>query len=513
MFNKVLYLGFSLLLLNCGETKETTIKKPTTTNTSNQNNSASNMLGKVKNVRDYGAIGDGIADDTAAIQKALDDGDGTVILLKKHSITRSLVNNNSNTITFQGIGKAEILSPDNAFYKIKNNASLKISEVNVSPPFIELIGTKTYETLEITNCIIHTDLDHVPRTKNYALKASGSATIQHIVFSENTVANTTVIYANKDTKAHTLTFKGNTITNFKSFVMAMQNCNAMFVEGNIISGALSGTKSVRVMLRTGLNETHFKNNTIENINTDVMTSVLYSSSGTLYCKNNVFKNIRGNGNSYVISDKSSSKEKWYIEDNIFDQDGVENQLLKGLIKGGNNEVIIKENTFKNNKMKAIQLGTTKPEHVNSEPAVIANNQFIDSENPVCISLTFATGPVIIKDNTVKGIKNIILKKANNDASCRFISINNTKELYTIGPVEILNNTVENVDQNASLLWLNSKNGGGISNISIANNTMNSGKQLIKYRNKETKPSITYKDNKMPSRMQLENITNNNAIKN
>ncbi|GEQ87243.1 hypothetical protein ULMS_27510 [Patiriisocius marinistellae] len=501
------------MLLNCGEAKDKISITTNNTIISNKDVKPKKYFGKTKFVKDYGAIGDGIKDDTKAIQSALDDGNGTVILQKTHKISASLINRNKNVITFQGQGKAEILATENSFFKFENFNDITISEVKANPPFLNLIGEDNYDTVKILNCDIHADISKTPVAKNYAILATGSQHIAGIDMNYNSFTNTTVFYAAKELSTSKLEMKDNVIKNFKSFVIAIKNSDYTYFENNKIDGCMSGTKSVRVLLRTGLKETHFKNNLIENINSNVMTSVIYSSSGTLFCDKNTFNNIKGDGNSYIIADKSSSKQKWFITNNTYDQQKVVDQKLNGFISGGNNEVIIENNNFKNAGQKLIQLGTTSKDSISTKISIIKNNKFQGIRYPGCINLTFNTGPVLIEGNEVNDFKNPKKIRSLHDAMCRFVNFTNTSAKYTLGEVTIQNNELKNVDENSSLVWFNSKNGGGISKIIIKNNNMDSGKYLINYRNNETKPNIQLIGNSINSTIRIENKVNENLLKN
>ena len=78
-------------------------------------------------VKDFNAVGDGVTDDTAAIQAALNSSPYVIFPQGTYSINQNLVINYDNSY-IEGVGDVEILQqdyPQNVFYVNKDNCTIK----------------------------------------------------------------------------------------------------------------------------------------------------------------------------------------------------------------------------------------------------------------------------------------------------------------------------------------------------------------------------------------------------
>lgn len=128
-----------------------------------------------KNVRDYGAVGDSVADDTAAIQAALDDNagfygglkDGTIFFpAGTYKLTSPIQFGGNNDIRFLGEGGAEITGNFNGYlfesvfggfnYSSHSFENLRMNNSNTTPVTSGCIYFTAVITGLIKNCTIGT---------------------------------------------------------------------------------------------------------------------------------------------------------------------------------------------------------------------------------------------------------------------------------------------------------------------------------------------------------------------
>lgn len=465
----------------------------------------------IKYVSCYGAIGDGIADDTVAIQSAIDDGDGIVVLEAIHKISASLVNNNNNVITYFGEGKSEIIPTVNNFYKFKNAANASFKNIKTVAPFLSLEeSTAGYDQLLIENCDI-SGINNgvaVPVLYNYGIRSLGNYTVNTIEVKNTAFKSTVTFFMSSSFTGNikNVHFSNNVIEDFERYVIAPIGVDKIYFRDNVVNGNNLGSTS-RVFFRTGSEVSYIQNNIFKNIVSNGEASVVYSSQGDIYYENNILENVSGNSNSHIISDKSSTVVEWVIRNNTFDQTAVVTQDLKAIIKCGNNRVDISDNLFIAPKMTSIQYGNTS--YAATKGNTIANNRFIDVEHVIVIHLLGNIDDVIIRDNVLNTMRNPLGTVSSFDSRCRFLNMMNSSATNEMRNVIVSGNTMFDMDATGSLFWSNTYLGGGLYDIKLLHNVMTSGEALLRYRNIGTYPihSLDILYNTLPTGMLIEETAN------
>lgn len=452
------------------------------------------ICNKIKYVCDYGAIGDGVANDREAIQAALDDGDGVVVLMKKHYLGTGqyakLDNRNSNHLTYFGEGKSELIGTSNT-RKIDNYANLKITNIKSDGGGFLLLWKEYYDYLEISNCEIN---NNTIRPIVYIVDKNNPV-VTNIRISNNSFRNSRIAILDRIT-SESIVFSHNRVENFQGYVLRIQFNNALsnvkkiVFDHNFVDGNMTDSKNVRVLQALAKESIHYTNNVIKNLSFfEGEFSLFYSSQGSVFMSNNHFENIISNY-QHLIQDKGHASSIWSIHDNVFDQRRVDdpNPVERGnasIINIANNTSIISNNIFLNPRTNSIVLGNSafkKSGDPFPKNCLISNNSFISTENHSIITIMQSAQDITIQGNKIDKLSNPLGKLGNKESAPRFIAVMNTINDGFIYNITISDNVLNGIDKDGTLLWSYSLDVAiGIKSVKFLRNYMDSGEALIRFR--------------------------------
>lgn len=458
-----------------------------------------NACNRIKYVGDYGAVGDGEANDTRALQDALDDGDGIVALMKKHNLGSGVLkNHNSNFITYFGEGKSELIGTNTR--KIDNYANIKITNVKSDDGGFLALWKEYYDYVEISNCEI---TNNTIRPIIYLIR-DNFPVVKSIIISHNSFINSRIAILDY-VESESIIFRHNRIENFQGYVLRVQFNNGfskvdkVVFDHNFVDGNMTNSKNVRVLQALAKESIHYTNNVVKNLAFfGGEFSLFYSSQGSAFVSNNSFVNIRSK-HQHLIQDKSTKNSIWNIHGNVFDQRLVEDLTdpeKKGnasIINSYNNTCHISNNIFLSPKTNSIVLGNSafkKTGDAFPKNCLISNNSFIDTENHSIIIIMQSARDITIQGNKIDNLSNPLKKPGNKEIYPRFIALMNTINEGHVKNVIIRDNVITrsedgedgDLSEHVTLLWCYSIDAAiGAESIKFLNNYMQYGEALIRFR--------------------------------
>ena len=162
-------------------------------------------------VLDFGATGDGVTDDTAAIQAALNSNEGAVSFPPGTYLTTAALNVSANT-SIRGsnrgstIIKAEHPSGSSVFY-LDNVSNIVVSDLTANLNVVSGGGSVTFMTMGgaevseiiVENCAVNGSIDGNGKASYNGIKLSDGTTSSHCTFSKLDISKVNFAYYTNDT--------------------------------------------------------------------------------------------------------------------------------------------------------------------------------------------------------------------------------------------------------------------------------------------------------------------------
>jgi len=341
-------------------------------------------------VKDFGAVGDGVTDDTAKIQAAVDAvsaaGGGTLLILAGTYLVSSSINVGSN-IHIRGRG--QIILDDNADCSVisinANSSNVSIKDISIDGnrlnQTLETVGEESeYGGIEIGNFCDQVLIDGCTITECYGYGIENNNSPSNITITNNTIDGVDFYSGIRMSQAGTGTnikVANNTVLNYRKGGIVGNDMNHAIITGNYIDAGTIGRGTQNADNITAYNATNIDILVADNI-----------------CKNSVNNGIHVAGTGVVISGNT-----------------VTNPTNRGIYVGATTDVL---NTGQ------------------SDEVVVSSNTVRDTANTYEGIALVATSQGVVKNNTVSGHNYGVLLSSGAGASVSELIVVAGNILDTIG---------------------------------------------------------------------------------
>lgn len=297
----------------------------------------------------WGAVGNGVADDTVAIQQAVTFAGNTglpIKLMERHKITSTI--NLSGNVTIIGNNTVFITSGSlTSIYAFTSSANnIKISGISINNISGMLYQTSSFSSMIIDKCY-YSGVDNV--VTNYFVNIVPVLTGSNVVITNNTMEKCTVFYSDRFTCDDIIVDDNTVIDGTRFLVRTLPDHGALptgaespkrvsFCRNSIngVNTALTDKSNVaRVLQISAIEKITMNDNYIYHLNTTGAATVLYWSFGSLDFFRNTVKRIEGvEGGVHDKSDIESNTYgyKFNVGDNVFDQSEITTSTVEAIFK-------------------------------------------------------------------------------------------------------------------------------------------------------------------------------------
>ena len=417
---------------------------------------ALDKLRDVVSVKDFGAVGDGVADDTAAIQAAVTYASSNNIRLMlgvSHLVSSSI------TVT----GNVDIASAYRATTITTTSAidvfSSTASNIRLNGIFVSGAKSLLYQS---SNCndieIIHCRFTGVANTANlYLFYTDSQLLTANVVRIKNCYASDcTPVFA--DGLAAELVEVANCVfENTTQFVVRildqlstgrtktfrLVNNYASNINGNMVSKAATA----RMFAVEADDVVYVENNILDGAESTTAANFIYFKNGSLVCTGNVVRNVKTINSISVIDDKCVVTTNDYfllIADNEFDQYAIaEADHPEAIIRvNESRNVSVVNNTFRGVKAFATRFYHSVDTGNYPENVTFVNNSIHDHAFPVVVQVFQNIKRTFISSNAVHKITNPNSTSVSARTECRIVDVYQTfSNGFNLDGVSICNNVL------------------------------------------------------------------------
>ena len=311
------------------------------------------------NVRDYGAKGDGVANDTSAIQAALNDavkGIGTVVLLPfgTYRITAALTITGGNRIFVEGDGSV-IQGGREDLFRVQDTANFQVSHLTYDTPTTQGVA-RFFRGIRITNATLFDC-----HMKNGALAYFlGTYDGDPIDYTDKTFWNSFI-------RLEKCTATGSYLVD--NLVMCQKTNNIVIDQCLLEKGTGDGVK-----FNGGDSENlYLTHNEIRYMTGDGVD--MFGSGRYLHINDNYFHHVRGYPANLKLSGDQANQDgstfkAWFVNNRV-----ENNALGLGLANGKN--ILVQGNIFKQNGVDPVD--GTKYSHMIMVDESAEDIRFIDND--------------------------------------------------------------------------------------------------------------------------------------
>lgn len=362
-------------------------------------------------VEEFGAVADGVTDDTAAIQLAID-----AAIVRKLPLALGGTHLVSSSLTVSGelefaerANYSEIVSAFVGHLFAFSGDSLRITGLRTSG--VTLVKTSTdFEHIRIDNC----DCTGLADSVNEYLMTTDSVALHYksLTIDNNRTLNMSGVFAD-GMEGGDLFFTNNYMLDSARFILRVLkgsgtgNVQVNFQDNHILgmNSSLTDTSIAARVVQVDAEHISVVNNFVRDLQSTTAANLLYFRGGDLNCLGNTC--INAYGTEAWIHDKGVEGGTHVIKGNSFDQSGVTDYDLDAVIKiyTGHN-FTVSDNEFYGLKSPACWVyESVTNANVTPQQNVIANNQIRSIQYPFAFKLVQPSSHTVIKNNTLFSISN------------------------------------------------------------------------------------------------------------